>query len=211
MTHSQIYMLDTGILLAEYHPEYDSHSKVYDRLNGYCTEKQCYAVDINDAIERAKKYVTDSIDRTYAVVSKTNGFDTDVNIEEMPVENEGYFLSDVVYSIAKIDGKIVENFVKKTKRLHITMSYTYVGDTGIDIPMDMLAGKSEEEQLEIAFEYAQNNMYDIPLARNAEYITDSDSFDLDDIDFDDEEIPVENESHFLSDVVYSIMMKNKEE
>jgi len=187
MTHPQIYMLDTGILLAEYHPEYDSHNKVYDRLNGYYTEKQCYAVDMNDAIERAKKYVTDSIDRAYAIVSKTNGFDTDVNIEEMPVENEGYFLSDVVYSIAKIDGKIIENFVKKTKRLHITMSYTYVGDTGIDIPMDMLAGKSEEEQLEIAFEYAQNNMYDIPLARNAEYITDSDSFDLDDIDFDDEE------------------------
>lgn len=187
MTHPQIYMLDTGILLAEYHPEYNSHNKVYDRLNGYYAEYQCYVADINNAIEHAKKYVTDSVDRAYAVVSKTNGFDTDIDIEETPVENEGYFLSDVVYSIAKIDGKIIENFVKKTKRLHITMSYTYVGDTGIDIPMDMLAGKSEEEQLQIAFEYAQNNIYDVPLATNAEYITDSDSFDLGDIDFDDEE------------------------
>ena len=141
---------------------------------------------MNDAIERAKKYVNDGVDRTYAVVSVTDGFESDVNVEEQNVENEGYFPSDVMYSIAKIDGEIIENFVKKTKRLHITMSYTYVGDTGIDIPMDMLAGKSEEEQLEIAFEYANNNISKIPLARNADYISDSDSFGIEDIDFDDD-------------------------
>lgn len=43
---------------------------------------------------------------------------------------------------------------KKTKRLHISMAYTYVGDTGIDIPMELLEGKTEEEQLEIACKYA---------------------------------------------------------
>ena len=43
---------------------------------------------------------------------------------------------------------------KKTKRLHIGMAYTYVGDTGIDIPMELLEGKTEEEQLEIVCKYA---------------------------------------------------------
>ena len=29
-----------------------------------------------------------------------------------------------------------------TKRLHISMAYTFVGDTGIDIPMELLEGKT---------------------------------------------------------------------
>ena len=42
-----------------------------------------------------------------------------------------------------------------TKRLHISMAYTFVGDTGIDIPMELLEGKTEEEQYDIAFAYAK--------------------------------------------------------
>lgn len=34
---------------------------------------------------------------------------------------------------------------KKTKRLHISMAYTFVGDTGIDIPVKLLEGKMEKE------------------------------------------------------------------
>lgn len=71
----------------------------------------------------------------------------------------------------------------RTKRLHISMAYIYVGDTGIDIPMDLLEGRSEEEQLKIAYEYAQNHLGEIPVARNAEYIANSDSFEIEDIDF----------------------------
>lgn len=71
------------------------------------------------------------------------------------------------------------------KRLHISMAYTFVGDTGIDIPVDLLKGKTEEEQLEIAFKYAQDHIDEIPVADNAEYISNSDNFELEDIDFDD--------------------------
>lgn len=76
---------------------------------------------------------------------------------------------------------------KKTKRLHISMAYTYVGDTGIDIPMELLEGKTEEEQLEIACKYAQEHIDEIPVATNAEYIPCSDNFGIDDIDFEDNE------------------------
>ena len=74
-----------------------------------------------------------------------------------------------------------------TKRLHIGMAYTYVGDTGIDIPMKLLEGKTEEEQLEIACKYAQEHIDEIPVATNAEYIPYSDNFGIDDIDFEEDE------------------------
>ena len=70
-------------------------------------------------------------------------------------------------------------------RLHISMAYTFVGDTGIDIPVDLLKGKTKEEQLEIAFKYAQDHIDEIPVADNAEYISYSDNFEKEDIDFDD--------------------------
>lgn len=73
--------------------------------------------------------------------------------------------------------------MKNTKRLHLAMAYTFVGDTGIDIPMELLEGKSEEEQKEIAYKYAQEHINEIPVADNAEYISDSDNFEIDDIDF----------------------------
>lgn len=72
----------------------------------------------------------------------------------------------------------------KTKRLHISMAYTFVGDTGIDIPMELLEGKSEEEQLQIAYEYASEHIDEIDVARNTEYIPFSDNFEIDDCDWD---------------------------
>lgn len=73
----------------------------------------------------------------------------------------------------------------KFKRLHISMAYTFVGDTGIDIPEELLEGKTEEEQLKIAYEYAEDHIDEIPVASNAEYIPDSDNFELEDVNFDD--------------------------
>lgn len=79
------------------------------------------------------------------------------------------------------------NYEWKDKRLHISMAYTFVGDTGIDIPIELLEGKTEEEQYKIAYEYAQNHIDEIPVADNAEYVSYSDNFEEDDIDFEDEE------------------------
>jgi hypothetical protein len=72
----------------------------------------------------------------------------------------------------------------ETKRLHIAMEYCYVGDTGIDVPVELLKGKSKDEQLEIAYEYAQDHINEIPVADNAKYIPNSDKFYLDDIDWE---------------------------
>lgn len=67
------------------------------------------------------------------------------------------------------------------------MAYTFVGDTGIDIPVKSLAGKTKEEQYDIAFDYANEHIDEIPVADNAEYIAFSDSFAREDIKFEDDE------------------------
>lgn len=82
----------------------------------------------------------------------------------------------------------------KTKRLHISMAYTFVGDTGIDIPVDLLKGKTEEEQYDIAYAYAQNHIDEIPVAENAEYISYSDNFEREDIDFEDGPLEIQNDT-----------------
>lgn len=71
------------------------------------------------------------------------------------------------------------------KRLHITMSYVYVGDVSIDLPEEILEG-SEEEKLQVAFDYAKQHIDEIPVAENAEYISDSDNFALEDISWENE-------------------------
>ena len=51
-------------------------------------------------------------------------------------------------------------------------------------------GKTEEEQLEIACKYAHEHIDEIPVATNAEYIPYSDNFEIDDIDFEEEQSTV---------------------
>lgn len=80
----------------------------------------------------------------------------------------------------------------ETKRLHISMAYTFVGDTGIDIPVDLLKGKTEEEQYDIAYAYAKDHIDEIPVAANAEYLDYSDDFERDDIDFEDGALEMTN-------------------
>lgn len=91
----------------------------------------------------------------------------------------------------------------KTKRLHISMAYTFVGDTGIDIPVDLLKGKTEEEQYDIAYAYAKDHIDEIPVAANAEYLAYSDDFERDDIDFEDGALEmVDNDSFAITDEMY---------
>lgn len=77
--------------------------------------------------------------------------------------------------------RIFEKFInpkRGLKRLNIKMAYTYVGDTYIDVPKNL--------SLEEAMKYAQEHLGEIPIAPNAEYIPDSDTFDLDNCSFEEE-------------------------
>lgn len=70
-----------------------------------------------------------------------------------------------------------------SSKLHISMSYTFSGDVYVDIPAELLEGKSDEEKLQIAYDYAQEHIHEINVAENAEYVGDSDWFELEDCNF----------------------------
>lgn len=74
----------------------------------------------------------------------------------------------------------------ETKKLNISMSYIYVGDVSINVPLELLKGKSEQEQLVIAYNYACDHIDEIPVSNNAEYIPCSDSFEMEDIEWDEQ-------------------------
>ena len=107
------YLLDEGILLTEKDAEFESYNTVYDKKYGYYDEGQCYIAAEDEAIKQAKQYVTEGIENTYAVVSNTTlDDDVDINDEELCVDYEEYITDNIVYSVAKIDGIIVENFIQ---------------------------------------------------------------------------------------------------
>ena len=106
-----VYLIDEGILLEKDNPEFPDYS-AYDNKYGYYDENQFYISKKSKANRLAKKYVENGEEKTYAIVSKTSIDDT-ADINDCPVEGESYLLEDVVYSVAKINGVIVENFLNK--------------------------------------------------------------------------------------------------
>lgn len=110
------YLIDEGILLTEEDEEFESYATVYNKKYGYYDEGQYYIKDEQRAIEDAKAYVEAGVENTYAIVSNTT-LDDDVDIDDdelaVDVVCEEYILDNVVYSVAKINGKIVEHFLEQ--------------------------------------------------------------------------------------------------
>lgn len=107
-----VYLIDLGTLLPTDHPDYAKRTHVYDRQNSYSDKDQHYAVNLMNEVEKARAYVTNGTDNSYAVISRTIVKDTltDDQIYNMHVNEETYLPEDVLFSIAKIDGEIKENF-----------------------------------------------------------------------------------------------------
>lgn len=107
------YLVDVGILLDDDHEEYDAYAIVYDKCYAYYDENQFYTKTKEEAIKYVKKYIEKGVVGTYGVVSETTRpYDYDFeNGEEFGPET--YHPADVVYSLAKFDGEIKENFVLK--------------------------------------------------------------------------------------------------
>ena len=109
-----VYLVDVGVLLTQDSEEFESYNVAYDHKYGYYDENQFYEVDKNKAINFVTQYVNDGVDNTYGVVMKTT-LDYEIpdeEVEDTPVEGESYDPNDVVFSIAKINGGIQENFIQ---------------------------------------------------------------------------------------------------
>lgn len=68
-----------------------------------------------------------------------------------------------------------------TTKIIIDMCYLCSGETQIDIPSELLDGKTKEQQLQIAYHYVKAHQEEIPTASNLTPIPDSESFDVDNI------------------------------
>lgn len=105
----EVFLVDEGILLNRDDKSFEMYAYAYDNQYGYYDEDQFYVESKEDAIKQAKEYVEDGAENTYAIVSDSYvSDDNDLTI----LEDESYLPEDVIYSVAKINGNIVENFVK---------------------------------------------------------------------------------------------------
>lgn len=111
------FLLDKGILLTREDKEFENYNIVYDKKYGYYDEDQYYVQIQDDAIKQAKQYVIKGNENVYAIVSETV-LNDDIDLENACVENEEYITNNIIYSIAKINGKVVENFIDKTKSIN---------------------------------------------------------------------------------------------
>lgn len=97
----------------------DDEYLVYDRRYGYYDKERYYEPVFEDARIAAFDYVTTGGDQTYAIVSRSyhtvKSF-AGKNIYDTPVEDEKCEVPSIIYSVAKINGKIVENFVKRKQQ-----------------------------------------------------------------------------------------------
>ena len=107
------YLVDVGVLLDDDHEEYDAYAIVYDKAYAYYDENQFYTKTKEKAIEYVKKYIEKGVVGTYGVVSETTRlYDYDFE-NQNDFGPETYHPADVIYSIAKFEDEIKENFVLK--------------------------------------------------------------------------------------------------
>ena len=108
----EAYHLDMGVL-TDIDFDNGAYSCVYDKKYGYYDEDMHYVNGLENAKNEAREYVSGGVNTTYAIVSETNYKYSDIDPDECGYD-ESHNAKSVVYSIAKIDGKIVENFVDIT-------------------------------------------------------------------------------------------------
>jgi len=117
---SEFKMLEIGILLTENDAEYDSYNFVYGGGYGYFNENNIIykAEDVNTAIEFARKYVSEGVNMTYAILTNQGIFDyEDEEFDDGNLELIGggsFNAEDVEFVVAKIDG-VIEEFTSIEK------------------------------------------------------------------------------------------------
>jgi hypothetical protein len=107
-------LLDVGVLLTELDEEFDCYNDVYDHRYGYYDENQTAykESDLAKAIADARQYVADGVDMTYAVITNQGQINYNGEFDENDIEDFTYKAEDVIFSVAKIYGIIVEDFVR---------------------------------------------------------------------------------------------------
>ena len=124
---SEAYFFEVGILLDHNDKEFDSYNMVYDHKWGYFNENwgliKKNPKEFEELKDYIRSYVADGNNHTYGIIEYYGEVEYEED-EEYAWDSGGgeicsiydikgsFKVQDVVWSIAKIDGKTVENFLK---------------------------------------------------------------------------------------------------
>lgn len=114
----RVYLVDVGFLLSEGDKEFECYNMVYDKRYGYYDIEQFYMESLYAAVDYVDRFISQTTDfeNTYGIISIADiDSDTEDDIEDIPVEYEGYLLDNVIYSIAKINGIVTKGFLSNEK------------------------------------------------------------------------------------------------
>lgn len=106
------YFVENGLLILKGEPESEQYIHVYNYEYDFCNENQYYVKDKDETVKQAASYVESGVNRTYAIVSQTTLPD-DFDFEDQTLGNKNYNKEGIVYSVIKIDGKIIKDFFEK--------------------------------------------------------------------------------------------------
>lgn len=112
------YIIDAGVLV-DIDFDNGAYSNVYDKKHGYYDEDRYYISGLKNARETAFEYVRSGVNNSYAIVSESHLKQGDIcsdsdDENETPAPDEPCDIKSVIYSVAKIDDKIVEDFIDTT-------------------------------------------------------------------------------------------------
>ena len=145
-----VYKVEVGVLLDKDDREYECYNNVYDKNWGYYDENVVLFLDYNRAVEYAKSYVNEGVNKTYSIISKlkydsekiynSKSVDTmnyvarDINyilgggyVDDINIFKDLYSVDNVIYSLYKYLGKeneeIIENFVRTKEEMVVEFMF----------------------------------------------------------------------------------------
>lgn len=111
----KIYLVDCGHFLSKADKEYTCYDGVYDMKHAYVDEFQEYHENLETAQVVASMFVSSAEGERYGIVSESQLRDGE-SVETKSPKGEEYLPQNVVFSIARENGKIIENFVENQKK-----------------------------------------------------------------------------------------------
>ncbi len=116
----RVYLVDIGRFLKKGDELYCKHFGRYEQPFSFCDERQYYTGTLADAIAQTREYVSESDNDAYGVVCLSFLDEAAIRsageIEDVPIDSEeDLLIENVVFSVAKRDGVVIDNFFDKTK------------------------------------------------------------------------------------------------
>ena len=119
----KVYQVEVGVLLNKDDEEFWSYNNAFDKQWGYYDENIWFTTSKQLAKKSALQYVKNGVQNTYAIISEVgelsegmfiyNGNIVDKNHCDYDSEFMSEYLEDTIESYAKLNNKLVKNFLQK--------------------------------------------------------------------------------------------------